>query len=178
MSDIQEYTCHFCGNKITDEERHGKILQSYTVIGLISYCSKCREIGELIIKEYNKQSRKMDLMHEYYDKSELFDRIERIHKYKTGTIQVTDQLKETLNELSKDQLIYLIEQYYHSQFLIGEVCVEESKQHISSEQAIKNIRKYLYDMPSAYNVNNFKAQIDLKMNKITVEEYRKILGLD
>ena len=88
MSDIQEYTCHFCGNKITDEERHGKILQSYTVIGLISYCSKCREIGELIIKEYNKQSRKMDLIHEYYDKSELFDRIERIHKYKTGTIRV------------------------------------------------------------------------------------------
>ena len=88
MSDIQEYTCHFCGNKITDEECHGKILQSYTVIGLISYCSKCREIGELIIKEYNKQSRKMDLMHEYYDKSKLFDRIERIHKYKTGTIQV------------------------------------------------------------------------------------------
>ena len=80
MSDIQEYTCHFCGNKITDEERHGKILQGDTVIGLISYCSKCREIGELIIKEYNKQSRKMDLMHEYYDKSELFDRIERIHK--------------------------------------------------------------------------------------------------
>ena len=88
MSDIQEYTCHFCGNKITDEERQGKILQSYTVIGLISYCSKCREIGELTIKEYNKQSRKMDLMHEYYVPSELFNRIERIHKYKTGTIQV------------------------------------------------------------------------------------------
>ena len=91
---------------------------------------------------------------------------------------MTDQLKETLNELSKDQLIYLIEQYYHSQFLIGEVCVDESKQHISSEQAIKNIRKYLYDMPSAYNVDNFKAQIDLKMGKISVDEYRKILGLD
>ena len=88
MSDIQECICHFCGNKITDEERHGQILQCDTVIGLISYCSKCREIGELTIKEYNKQSRKMDLMHEYYVSSELFDRIERIHKYKTGTIQV------------------------------------------------------------------------------------------
>ena len=88
MSNTQECTCHFCGNKITDEECHGKILQSYTVIGLISYCSKCCKIGELIIKEYNKQSRKMDLMHEYYDPSELFDSIERIHKYKTGTIQV------------------------------------------------------------------------------------------
>ena len=91
---------------------------------------------------------------------------------------MTNQLKEILNELSKDQLIYLIEQHYHSQFLISEVCVEESKQHISSERAIKKIRNCLYDMPSTYNVDNFKAQIDLKMGKITVDEYRKILGLD
>ena len=91
---------------------------------------------------------------------------------------MTDQLKEILNELSKDQLIYLIEQYYHSQFLISETCVEESKQHISSEMAIKKIRNYLYDMPNTYNVDNFKTQIDLKMGKITVDEYRKILGLE
>ena len=96
----------------------------------------------------------------------------------TEVICMTDQLKEILNELSKDQLIYLIEQYYHSQFLISETCVEESKQHISSEQAIQEIRNYLYDMPNTYNVDNFKAQIDLKMGKITVDEYRKILGLD
>ena len=91
---------------------------------------------------------------------------------------MTDQLKEILNELSKEQLIYLIEQFYHSQFLISEVCVEELKQHISSKRAIKKIRNCLYDMPITYNVDNFKAQIDMKMGKITVEEYRKILGLD
>ena len=91
---------------------------------------------------------------------------------------MTDQLKEILNELSKDQLIYLIEQYYHSQFLISETCVDESKQHISSEKAVKEIRSYLYDMPSTYNMDNFKAQIDMKMGKITIDEYRKILGLD
>ena len=91
---------------------------------------------------------------------------------------MTDQLKEILNELSKEQLIYLIEQYYHSQFLIGEVCVNESKCHISSENAVQKIRSYLYDMPDTYNVDNFKARIDLRMGKITVEEYRKILGLD
>lgn len=91
---------------------------------------------------------------------------------------MTDQLKEILNELSKEQLIYLIEQYHHSQFLISEVCVDESKQHISSENAVQKIRKYLYDMPDTYNVDNFKAQIDMGMGKITVEEYRKILGLD
>ena len=91
---------------------------------------------------------------------------------------MTDQLKEILNELSKDQLIYLIEQYYHSQFLIGEVCVDESKRHISSERAVKKIRNYLYDMPNTYNVNYFKAYLDYEMGKITVEEYRKIMGLD
>lgn len=91
---------------------------------------------------------------------------------------MTDQLKEIINELSKDQLIYLIEQYYHSQFLISVVCVEESKQHISSEKAVKEIRSYLYDMTNTYNVDNFKAQIDMKMGKITVDEYRKIMGLE
>lgn len=91
---------------------------------------------------------------------------------------MTDQLKEILNELSKDQLIYLIEQFYHSQFLISETCVDESKCHISSEKAINKIRSYLYDMPSTYNVDNFKALIDMKMGKITVEEYRKTLGLE
>ena len=91
---------------------------------------------------------------------------------------MTDQLKEILNELSKEQLIYLIEQFYHSQFLISEVCVDESKCHISSENAVQKIRNYLYDMPNTYNVDNFKAQIDMGMGKITVEEYRKTLGLD
>lgn len=90
---------------------------------------------------------------------------------------MTDQLKEILNELSKEQLIYLIEQYYHSQFLISEICVDESKCHISSEKAVQKIRSYLYDMPITYNVTDFKALIDMKMGKITVEECRKILGL-
>lgn len=91
---------------------------------------------------------------------------------------MTEQLKEILNELSKDQLIYLIEQFYHSQFLISETCVDESKCHISSEKAVQKIRNCLYNMPNTYNVDNFKAQIDMGMGKITVEEYRKILGLD
>ena len=93
-------------------------------------------------------------------------------------LYMTDKLKGILNQLSKDQLIYLIEQYYHSQFLISEICVDESKYHISSENAVQKIRSYLYNMPNTYNVDNFKAQIDLKMGKITVDEYRKILGLD
>lgn len=91
---------------------------------------------------------------------------------------MTDQLKEILNELSKEQLIYLIEQYYHSQFLIGEACVDESKCHILPENAVQKIRSYLYDMPKTYNATDFKALIDMKMGKITVDECRKIMGLD
>ena len=84
---------------------------------------------------------------------------------------MTDQLKEILNQLSK-------EKFYHSQFLISETCVDESKQHMSSEKAIKEICSYLYDIPNTYNVDDFKAQIDMKMGKITVDECRKALGLD
>lgn len=86
--------------------------------------------------------------------------------------------KETLSQLSKEQLIYLIEQLDYSQSLIGAVCVDESKMHISSDRAVDKIRGYLYNMPSMYNVTNLKAYIDMKMKKISVSEYRKIIGLD
>ena len=91
---------------------------------------------------------------------------------------MANQLKEILNELSKDQLIYLIEQFYHSQFLISEVCVEESKCHISSENAVQKIRSYLYNMPKTYNVADLKALIDMKMGKITDDECKKTVGVD
>ena len=91
---------------------------------------------------------------------------------------MTKHDKEVLNELSKEQLIYLIEQMDKSLFLIGEVCVDESKCHISSDKAVDKIRSYIYDMPSLHDVTETKAYIDMKMEKISVEEYRKILGFD
>ena len=91
---------------------------------------------------------------------------------------MTKYQKELLTTLSKEQLIYLIEQMHHSLFLISEVCVEESKCHIDFKDAIQRIRDYIYDMPGAYNEINLKAELDLKMGKITPQEYRKILGLD
>lgn len=91
---------------------------------------------------------------------------------------MTKHNKEVLNQLSKEQLIYLIEQLKHSQSMIGEACVDESKQHISSEIAVDKIREYIYDIPSLYDADKLKAYIDMKMEKITVEEYRKIIGLD
>ena len=64
----------------------------------------------------------------------------------------------------------------HSLFLIGETCVAESKGHIETADAISNIRDDIYDLPSIYNETEFKAYIDMKMGKITPQEYRKILG--
>lgn len=86
--------------------------------------------------------------------------------------------KEQLNHLSKEQLIYLIEQLNHSQFLIGEICVDESKRHITSDKAVDKIRKCIYYVPSMLRMEDLSAYLDMKMGKISALEYRKIIGLD
>lgn len=91
---------------------------------------------------------------------------------------MTKHYKEMLNQLTKEQLIYLIEQLAHSQFLIGEICVEESKRHINSDKAVDEIRSYIYHMPSSYNATELRAHIDMKMDKISASDYRKIIGLE
>ena len=91
---------------------------------------------------------------------------------------MTKHQKEVLSKLSKEQLIYLIEQFYHSQFLIGETLVDVSKCHIDAERAIIDIRKFMYDIPGMNDVDELKAHIDMKMGKITVEEYRRMMGFD
>lgn len=91
---------------------------------------------------------------------------------------MTKHRKETLNQLSKEQLIYLIEQLEHSQALICEACVEESKCHINSDEAVDKIRSCIYDMPSMHNSIELSAYLDMKMGKISVSKYRRIIGLD
>ena len=91
---------------------------------------------------------------------------------------MTKSRKELLMELSKEQLIYLLEQFERSSFMISETCVDESKWHISSEKAVEEIRRYIYSLPGFYDVTELKAYIDMKMEKISVEEFRKIIGLD
>lgn len=86
--------------------------------------------------------------------------------------------KQVLSELSKEQLIYLIEQFKYSQLLIGYVLVDESKGHIDSDRAIDKIRSYMYNMPSLYSATELKAYIDMKMEKISIDDYRKMTGLD
>lgn len=71
-----------------------------------------------------------------------------------------DYKKDVLMELSKEELVYLIEQLCHSQFLISEVCVDESKLHIDSYKAVDKIRKYLYRMPPLYKVETVREYLE------------------
>lgn len=86
--------------------------------------------------------------------------------------------KEILKELSKEQLIYLIEQMNHSLFLISCVCVDESKWHIESDEAVDKIRNCIYDMPSLHDAEKLKNFIDMKIGKKSIKEYREFLELD
>lgn len=86
--------------------------------------------------------------------------------------------RNVLMQLSKEQLVYLIEQFHHSAFMISEVCVDESKRHIDSNKAVDKIRDYIYCMPSLFDAEELQAYIDMKMEKISVSEYRKRIGLD
>ena len=88
---------------------------------------------------------------------------------------MTQEFKETLYTLSREQLIHLIEQYEHSLFLIGETCVDESKSHISPERTVDKIRENIYRVPCRNNPDVLKAHINLEMGRITQEEFRRIL---
>ena len=91
-----------------------------------------------------------------------------------------DYIEENLKDCSKEQLIFLIDKYWNSMCIISEVCVDESKMHISSERAINKIREELrsLDFPFVCNSEILLAFIDYKMGKINISEYRKILGVE
>ena len=76
---------------------------------------------------------------------------------------MTKHDKEVLSELSKEQLIYLIEQLKSSLCKIGESCFEESKGHRPPEKAVEDIRGYIFNMPSLVNAERAKIEIDLMM---------------
>ena len=87
--------------------------------------------------------------------------------------------KKILNALTKEQLISLINQYQHMEFIISEICVDESKQHISSEQAVEEIRKELRNcnFPFCASTEEFISLLDYKMGKITLGEYKERIGI-
>lgn len=100
---------------------------------------------------------------------------------------MTKRIERALRELPREQLIYLIDKMRHSLGVIGEICVDESKWHITSEQAIEQIRKNIYDFPCLYDVEESKREIQTQMNNEppkkemrieTVEEFFKRNGVE
>lgn len=87
--------------------------------------------------------------------------------------------KKIFNALTKEQLIFLIKQYQHMTFMISEICVDESKQDISSEQAIEKIRKELRNcnFTSYVSIEEIILLLDYKMGKITLDEYKERIGI-
>ena len=88
---------------------------------------------------------------------------------------MTKHMKENLMKLNKEQLIYLIEQYHHTDVLIGETLVDQSKGNITNEKCIEKIRKYSSENYISLNDEHLGDYIDIKLGKITKEEYRKIV---
>ena len=82
--------------------------------------------------------------------------------------------KDFYKNLSKEQLIYLIEQFEHSMFCIGEICVDESKNEINSHTAIKHIRDNIFIVPKFYDNKNLIAWVDKERGTISQEQYDKI----
>lgn len=91
-----------------------------------------------------------------------------------------DYIRENLEACNKEQLIWIIEQYWCKDFNISGICVNESKCHYSSAMAVDRIRDELRntDFPFHNNSDDFLAFLDYKMGKIDMYEYRKRLGLD
>ena len=85
-------------------------------------------------------------------------------------------VKENLDKLTRDDLIYLLRVYCHTWVCIGEVLVDQSKQHIGNEYAIDEIRGYLSEL-NGLNPRNDRLDLEIKLRKreITTDEYRKIV---
>ena len=87
-----------------------------------------------------------------------------------------EYVKENLDKLTKDDLIYLIREYDHTWACIGEVLIDQSKRHISDEYAIDEIRGYLSEINGLNpRSNRLDLEIKLRKGKITPDEYRRIV---
>lgn len=92
-----------------------------------------------------------------------------------------ESIKKNLETLSKEQLIYIIDKFDHLYCTVSEICVSESKLHIESKEAVSKIRKQCYDIQFDVDIadENIGDYINMKLEKITPEELRKIvLGID
>lgn len=86
-----------------------------------------------------------------------------------------ERQKENIKKLSKQQILYVIEQYQHLQFGISEILVDASKVHMTPEAALERIRKCLIEHSINFLSESLSADINFKRGEISPEEYREIL---
>ena len=88
-----------------------------------------------------------------------------------------DDIKENLENLNKEQLIYIIDQLDHFYTMIGERCVRESKGHINPKDAIDFIRKeckniqFIVTKQKDREIGEF---INMELGRITKKKYRNV----
>ena len=88
-----------------------------------------------------------------------------------------ESIKKNLETLSKEQLIYIIDQLYHLYFGVGEICLHVSKCDMDSQEAISDIRELCNNIQynTKFRDEHFSDYINMKLGKITPAEYRKIV---
>lgn len=79
-----------------------------------------------------------------------------------------------LRKLSKEQLIYIIEQYRKATLRMSNALVRESMCYIHSTDACDIIRDCISDCDFIRN-HELAAYVDMKLGKISGEEYRDIV---
>lgn len=95
---------------------------------------------------------------------------------------MTELKKEAYSQLTKEQLIWIIEQWESCGDAIIETMVDKSKSHITAERACANIDRYM-SLNKAINIDylrpeHLKANIDFQLGHIDRTECRKRLGLE
>lgn len=88
-------------------------------------------------------------------------------------IDMWEDILNQLTKLSKEQLIYIIEQYRNVTRRMSDTLARESKGYNSSK-ACDDIRDCLQDCDFIRN-HELAAYVDMKLGKISGEEYRDIV---
>jgi hypothetical protein len=95
---------------------------------------------------------------------------------------MTELKRDAYSQLTKDQLIWIIDQWESCGSAIIETMVDKSKSHITAEDACSKILKYVSANSVVsldyLRVDHLKAELDFHMGKISKSECRKRLGLD
>lgn len=70
-----------------------------------------------------------------------------------------------LEQLTKEQLMWLIEQQNHILFIVGEELVRESKQEVSAEHVVEKIRELMTNEYLNLNDSGLSDYIDKRLKK-------------